>query len=74
MLDVADLVAVTKQPRRPLSFDEGNTRQIADLIFNPLGIHLEKKAAFLGTLSKGEQGTAELAANAVLKQTNELCF
>ena len=23
---------------------------------------------------KGEQGTAELGANTVLKQTNELCF
>ena len=25
-------------------------------------------------MAKGEQGTAELVANAVLKQTNELCF
>ena len=25
-------------------------------------------------LCKGEQGTAELGANTVLKQTNELCF
>ena len=25
-------------------------------------------------LFKGEQGTAELGANTVLKQTNELCF
>ena len=25
-------------------------------------------------VSKGEEGTAELVANTVLKQTNELCF
>ena len=33
------------------------------------------KAACIGpAISKGEQGTAELGANTVLKQTNELCF
>ena len=36
-------------------------------------VHCQSKTGRAREL-KGEQGTAELVANAVLKQTNELCF